>query len=318
MNTTTGTFALATTVEERLGDPYDPTNPNGFQAILAAREAGRPPAGEPFRALGVGGAEVGHVDPESLMHALRAGYRRSPTLARSRGGAQRGSGAVTVGATAVGTLDSGLRMTLRHLRARRLYGAAAIDIPQLRAVLAGAYADLLLCDTLTTLAVRGTDAFPARPDAHDSVVRVLVPRVLQGAMDRLSMALGSRFYIRESEHAAFHLLLNEMQRALFAAEGRPDGQPNPADRPGRPPGPAGHAAPLSGMTGADLTTAPAVTALCDPELLAAAPGRALLTRVRRTPQSSGPALERLATELDHRYDTGRSFGLAERPLPDRP
>ncbi|MFD8163922.1 hypothetical protein, partial [Streptomyces malaysiensis] len=100
--------------------------------------------------------------------------------------------------------------------------------------------------------------------------------------------------------------------------GKLDGKPNRADGLGWPLGPAGHAAPLSGMTGADLTTAPAVTALCDPELLAAAPGRALLTRVRRTPQPSGPALERLATELDHRYDTGRSFGLAERPLPDRP
>ncbi|MGV9850787.1 hypothetical protein ACWDWU_18755 [Streptomyces sp. NPDC003442] len=317
MNTTTASVALATTVEKRLGDPYDTANPNGFRAILAAREAGHPPSGEPFRALGAGGAEDGDASPESRMHALRAGYRRSPTLTRSGGEAQRGSGAVTVGAAAIGTLDSGLRMTLRHLRARRLYGAAAIDIPQLRAVLAGAYADLLLCDALTTLAVRGTDAFPARPDAHDRVVRVLVPRVLQGAMDRLSLAMGSRFYIRESEHAAFHLLLNEMQHALFAAEGRPGGTGR-GSRAGRPPEPAGHAAPLNGMTGAELTTAPAVTALCDPELLAAAPGRALVTHARRTPQPSGPALERLYADLDHRYDTGRSFDLAERPLPDRP
>ncbi|MER8162671.1 hypothetical protein [Streptomyces sp. NPDC094472] len=314
MNTTTGSVALATTVEERLGDPYDTANPNGFQAILATREAGQPPAGEPFRAIGADGAESGDVDPESLMHALRAGYRRSPTLTWPGGGAQWGSGAVTPGAAAVGTLDSGLRMALCHLRARRLYGAAAIDIPQLRAVLAGAHADLLLCDTLTTLAVRNTDAFPARPDAHDRVVRILVPRVLQGAMDRLSLAMGSRFYIREGEHPAFHLLLNEMQSALFAA----------GSRPGRPPQPADAAAPLRGMTAADLTTAPAVTALCDPELLAAAPGHALITRAalstqgRGTPRPSQAALERLYAELDHRYDAGHSFDLAERPLPDRP
>ncbi len=316
MTTTTGSVALATTVEKRLGDPYDTTNPNGFRAILAAREAGQPPAGESFRVDGIDG---GDVDPESLMHALRAGYRRSPTLTRSDGGAQWGSGAVTVGAAAVGTLDSGLRMTLRHLRARRLYGAAAIDIPQLRAVLAGAYADLLLCDTLTTLAVRNTDAFPARPDAHDRVVRILVPRVLQGAMDRLSLAMGSRFYIREGEHPAFHLLLNEMQGALFAPDGRAAG-----GRAGRLPEPAVAAAPLSGMTVADLITAPAVTALCDPELLAAAPGQALITRAalitpgRGTPRASEAALERLFAELDRRYDTGHSFDLAERPLPDRP
>ncbi|GAA1696406.1 hypothetical protein [Streptomyces yatensis] len=311
MTTATGPIALAATVEERLGDPYDTTNPNGFQAILNAREAGQPPAGKPFRVDGIGG---GDVDSESLMHALRAGYRRSPLLTRSGGGAQRGSGTVTTGAAAVGTLDSGLRMTLRHLRARRLYGAAAIDIPQLRAVLAGACADLLLCDTLTTLAVRNTDAFPARPGAHDRVVRFLVPRVLQDAMDRLSLAMGSRFYIREGEHPAFQLLLNEMQSALFAADG-------PL---GRPPNPADAAAPLSGMTAADLTTAPAVTALCDPELLAAAPGHALITRAARstpgrgTPRPSQAALERLYAELDRRYDTGHSFDLAERPLPDRP
>ncbi|MFI0770995.1 hypothetical protein ACH4TQ_39820 [Streptomyces sp. NPDC021218] len=316
MTTTTGSVALATTVEKRLGDPYDTTNPNGFRAILAAREAGQPPAGEPFRVDGVDG---GDVDPEPLMHALRAGYRRSPTLTRSGGGAQWGSGAVTVGAIAVGTLDSGLRMTLRHLRARRLYGAAAIDIPQLRAVLAGAYADLLVCDTLTTLAVRNTDAFPARPDAHDRVVRILVPRVLQGAMDRLSLAMGSRFYIREGEQPAFHLLLNEMQSALFAADGRAaDG------RPDRLPEPAVAVAPLSGMTVADLTTAPAVTALCDPELLGAAPGHALITRAalitpgRGTPRPPQAALDHLFAELDRRYDTGHSFDLAERPLPDRP
>ncbi|MEV5779027.1 hypothetical protein AB0L49_49070 [Streptomyces antimycoticus] len=314
MTTTTGSAALAATVEERLGDPYDTTNPNGFRAILAAREAGHRPTGEPFRAIGADGAESGEVDPEPLMHALRAGYRRSPTLTRSGGGAQWGSGAVTAGAAAVGTLDSGLRMTLRHLRARRLYGAAAIDIPQLRAVLAGAYADLLLCDTLTTLAVRNTDAFPARPDALDRVVRIFVPRVLQGAMDRLSLAMGSRFYIREGEHPAFHLLLNEMQSALFAVDGRPGRLPNPADA----------AAPLSGMTAADLTTAPAVTALCDPELLAAAPGQAvigraaLITSGRGTPRPSQAALDRLYAELDRRYDTGHSFDLAERPLPDRP
>ncbi|MET7934235.1 hypothetical protein [Streptomyces sp. NPDC005322] len=305
MNTTiSGPAAHASALEERLGDPYDTANPYGFRAILAAREAGQPLDGEPFDAVGT---EDHGAEPETVLHALRAVYRRSPMLTRPGQEAERGSGAVTAGA-AVGAVDSGLRMTLRHLRARRLYGAAAVDIPQLRAVLAGAYADLLLCDALTTLAVRGTDAMPARPGAHDRMVRVLVPRVLQGAMDRLSMAMGSRFYIREGEHAIFHLLLNEMQRALFAPDGRP----------GRPPAPVDAAVPLTGITIADLATAPAVTALCDPELLAAAPGRALTTRARRTPQPSGPAQERLYAELNRRYDTSRSFDLAERPLPDRP
>ncbi|WNE94152.1 hypothetical protein PS467_01850 [Streptomyces luomodiensis] len=312
MNTTSGPVALAATLEERLGDPYDPANPYGFRAILAAREARQPLDDTPFDAfdaidaIDVIGAADGDDDPEALLHALRAGYRRSPALTRTGHTARWGSGAMTAGA-AVGTLDSGLRMTLRHLRTRRLYGAAAVDIPQLRAVLAGAYADLLLCDALTTLAARGTDVLPTRPGAHAELVRALVPRVLQGAMDRLSIAMGSRFYITEGEHAAFPLLLNEMQASLFTAAGRPARPAAPADT-----------APLTGITVTDLVTAPAITALYDPELLAAAPGGTLTTRARRTPQPTGPAQERLYAELNRRYDTGRSFDLAERSLPDRP
>ncbi|AZQ32227.1 hypothetical protein EJ357_00995 [Streptomyces cyaneochromogenes] len=267
MNTT------ATTVEERLGDPYDTANPFGFHAIVAAREAGRPLDGEP---LDLGDAQ----DTERLMHAARAVYRRSPALARPPA-----DGAVAAGA-AVGALDSGLRIAIRHLRARRLYGAAAADIPQLRAVLAGVLADLLLCDALTTLAVRDTE------NAPDSD---FVPRVLQAAMDRLSLLMGSRFYIRQGEHAVFQLLLSETQQALFV--------------PGRPPRSPSAPVPLN-----------AATALCDPELLAAAPGRTLFPAAtrRRAAQPAGPVQERLYEELVRRYEASRAFDLTERPLPDRP
>ncbi|CAL9505521.1 hypothetical protein [Streptomyces pilosus] len=287
MNTLTAVEAL----EQRLGDPFDPANPHGFDALLAAAEARRPPDPEPWR--------VPSGAPEPVLHALRAVCRRSPALARTPGTGAADE-ALAVGARA-GALDSALRITLRHLRGRRLYGAAAADLPVLRSVLSGAFADLLLCDALTTLAVRGTDALPDRPDATAHAVTAFVPRVLQGALDRLSVVMGSRFYIREGDHASFQRLLHETQRALFGA-----GRRTPERDPAAP-------FPLDA-----LLAAPAVTGLYDPALLAAAPGRALNGRARRTPQPTGSAHERLYADLVDRHEANLALDLTRRPLPDRP
>ncbi|MYV72100.1 hypothetical protein GT043_40560, partial [Streptomyces sp. SID2131] len=162
-------------------------------------------------------------DPESVLHALRALHRRAPARAPEP---PAGAPAATVAGASVGALDSALRITLRHLRSRHLYGAPAIELPALRALLAGAHADLLLCDALTTLAVRGADPLPGRPGALARAATALAPRALQGAMDRLSVVMGSRFYLREGAHASFQRLLHETQRALFGA-GRPVPDPAP-------------------------------------------------------------------------------------------
>lgn len=299
MTTVTAPTGPADAVEQHLGDPYDTANPHGFGAILAAREAGRPQDGD---LLPDGLTEGAHLTPEAWLHALRALYRRSPRLGRTVRADlpdnEPRATALAVGAC-VGALDSALRVTVRHLRGRRLYGAPAIDIPHLREVLAGVHADLLLCDVLTGLAVRGEDALPGREGTHEQAVLGLVPRVLQGALDRLSVLMGSRFYIREGETAVFQLLLNETQRELFA----------PARGPRPAPGP---------LPFTELVTAPPVTALLDPELSAAAPGRILTTPARRAPQPSGAVQQRLYADLVRRYDGARTFDLAERRLPDRP
>ncbi|MCF1596017.1 hypothetical protein [Streptomyces muensis] len=301
MTTATDPTTLADAVERHLGDPYDDTNPFGFRAILTASETGQPVGADGALPFPVPPAAA-QSGPEPWLHALRALYRRSPRLARTVPTPSFGAGlptaALHIGA-GVGALDSALRITVRHLRTRWLYGAAAGEIPRLREVLCGALADLLLCDALTTLAVRGTDALPTRQGAHQRAVCHLVPRALQGALDRLSVVMGSRFYIRVGEHAAFQLLLGETQRELFA--------------PGRQPHPDPAPVPL-----ADLITAPAVSALLDPAIAQAAPGHARASGRRRAPEPSGPVQERLYAELTRRYDTARSFDLAERPLPDRP
>lgn len=285
----------ATALEHHLGDPYDDTNPYGFRALVAAREAGRPLTGEPFA------HHVPHAQDRAALPALRALYRRSPALAGAAADQARATAALRSGA-AVGTLDSGLRLTLRHLRARALYGAPAVDIPQLRAVLAGAFADLLLCDALTTPAADGDDPDTARSRA----VQALVSRALQGAMDRLSMLLGSRFYLREGAHAGFPLLLRELQHELFAARSH---QPSTEDR---------HPAPPPTLSAAEPLTSAQTTDLCDPAWLAAAPARALTTDVRRLTQPTGAVQAQLYADLVRRYETGHSFDLADRPVPDRP
>ncbi|MEU0448082.1 hypothetical protein [Streptomyces tendae] len=299
MTAVTVSTDLADTVEQHLGDPYDTANPRGFAAVLAVRETGRPQTGDLLPDALTASA---HPTPEAWLHALRALYRRSPGLGSTvrTGLPDNGprAAALAVGAC-VGALDSALRVTVRHLRGRLLYGAPAIDIPQLREVLAGVHADLLLCDVLTTLAVRGEDALPAREGAHEQAVLGLVPRVLQGALDRLSVLMGSRFYVREGETGIFQLLLNGAQRELFA----------PAHGPRPAPGPL----PLT-----ELVTAPCAVALLDPELARAAPGRVLTTPARRSPQPSGDVQQRLYADLIRRYEGARTFDLVERRIPDRP
>ncbi|MFH8716911.1 acyl-CoA dehydrogenase family protein [Streptomyces zaomyceticus] len=281
------TTTLADTVEETLGDPFDATNPHGFHALVDTAEGRRPFDATPWH--------LPDGDPESVLHALRALHRRSPALAPAP---PAGAPAATVVGASVGALDSALRITLRHLRSRHLYGAPASDLPALRTLLAGAYADLLLCDTLATLAVRGTEPLPDRPGALAHAAEALAPRALQGAMDRLSVVMGSRFYIREGAHSSFQRLLYETQRALFGAD-RPVLDPEPV--------------PL-----AALLAAPAVVESADPILLAAAPGLALTGSSRRVPQPGGAVQERLYEELVARYEAGTTFDHTRRPLPDRP
>ncbi|GAA3348524.1 hypothetical protein GCM10020358_67310 [Amorphoplanes nipponensis] len=238
-------------LEQRLGDPYDAGNPYGFRAVCAAAEAG---GTVPLPAGAGTGAD------------LRALYRRSPRAARAAH--PDVADGEWIGA-AVGAVDSGLRIAVRHLRARRLYDRPAFEIPYLRAALAGVLADLLLCDRLLA------------PD-HERVAHGFVPRALRAAMDTLSVLLGSRFYIRVGEPAAFAVLFREAQEHLLA-----------------------------------LSTMPPVPAAAVRDLLPGAEAPAL-HRARggwRTPPAPAAGL---VDDLIDRYRDNRSFDLSRRPLPDRP
>ncbi|MEU9291694.1 acyl-CoA dehydrogenase family protein [Streptomyces sp. NPDC048275] len=119
-----------------------------------------------------------------------------------------------------GILDTGLRTTLRHLTARRLYGRRAVDLPEVRSVLAATHADLLLCDAFATVAARAIHLVPAETGIYAQAVKFFVSKVLMDAMHRLSTLLGAHFYIREGEHAIFQKLLRDIQPAGFGHAAR--------------------------------------------------------------------------------------------------
>ncbi|WP_037924418.1 acyl-CoA dehydrogenase [Streptomyces violaceorubidus] len=119
-----------------------------------------------------------------------------------------------------GMLDTGLRTTLRHLSTRTLYGRPATELPEVRSVLAGVHADLLLCDAFATVGTRALHLLPAETPLYAQAVKYFISRVLMDAMHRLSTLLGAHFYIREGEHAIFQKLLRDIQPAGFGHAAR--------------------------------------------------------------------------------------------------
>ncbi|MFE5093329.1 acyl-CoA dehydrogenase [Streptomyces sp. NPDC056638] len=126
----------------------------------------------------------------------------------------------TLVAMFTGILDTALRTAVRHLSSRTLYGRPAIDLPEVRSVLAATYADLLLCDAFSTVATRAIHLVPAETAIYSSAVKYFVSKVLMDAMHRLSTLLGSHFYVREGEHAIFQKLLRDNQLAGFGHAAR--------------------------------------------------------------------------------------------------
>ncbi|MCX5096707.1 acyl-CoA dehydrogenase [Streptomyces sp. NBC_00365] len=120
----------------------------------------------------------------------------------------------------VGLLDTALRTALRGARGRRLYGAAATDLPLSRSILAEAFADLLLADMFVTVAARSAHTATARAGVYAAAVKALVPKVLMGAVYRLSELLGSQFYLRGGPQALFQKLLRDVQPTAFGHASR--------------------------------------------------------------------------------------------------
>lgn len=104
-------------------------------------------------------------------------------------------------ALSLGAADTALGVTLEFLLSRELYGDQAIQIPQVRRGLADTIADLWLCESLALLACRCIHLVPEQMSVLAAVVKWYVPTTVESVLQRLSVLLGARYYLRE-EHCA--------------------------------------------------------------------------------------------------------------------
>ncbi len=109
----------------------------------------------------------------------------------------------------LGAADTALRVAVGFARARQLYGATAFDIPEVRARIAGAFADLLLADCVAITAMRGIHVAPEQISVMSAVVKYWVPTTAEAAVRDLAIVLGARYYLREGETAIFQKMLRD-------------------------------------------------------------------------------------------------------------
>jgi alkylation response protein AidB-like acyl-CoA dehydrogenase len=167
-----------------------------------------------FRSVGMRGVQLGGiefddcpVDASGLLGAPGQGLEtamRSFQLTRT---------ALPAMMTAI--VDTGLRVTLGHLRSRELYGRTAADLPVLRAMLAGVFADLLLCEAVASTGLRALHLLPEAASTYAAAVKYTLATTLLDAMRTLSGVLGAQFYLRDSEHAIFQKLIRDIKPVAF-------------------------------------------------------------------------------------------------------
>ncbi|GAB2781178.1 acyl-CoA dehydrogenase family protein [Amycolatopsis magusensis] len=191
-NGTRGAFA---TIFARTGA----AGPRGFSAFLVEKAALDPARWSPeHRALTLGlrGADVSGINfdrcpvPASALIGLRGhGLDEAiKTLQLSR---------VLVTGMCLGAADTGLRVTLDHIRSRVLYGRTVHELPVIREQVLAAYADLLIADCVTAPANRAFSVAPERQSLWSSVTKYLVPMLTDDALGGLSAVLAARHYLRE-------------------------------------------------------------------------------------------------------------------------
>ncbi|GAQ50760.1 acyl-CoA dehydrogenase [Streptomyces acidiscabies] len=119
-----------------------------------------------------------------------------------------------------GPVETGLRVALRHLTTRPLYGATAADLPHVRSALAGVFADLLLVECFGAAAVRAVHVLPDEASVLSAVYKHFGSAVLLDAMNTLSELLGAHFYLRTGPTAIFQKLLRDVRLVGFGHAAR--------------------------------------------------------------------------------------------------
>ncbi|MET8040495.1 acyl-CoA dehydrogenase [Micromonospora sp. NPDC005215] len=103
-----------------------------------------------------------------------------------------------VGGMTLGAADTALRIALRHARGRILYGRPALALPPVRALLAGAFADLLAAEATQLAAARALDVALHRMPLWSAVAKYVVPDFCVDAVSACGEVLSARAYLREN------------------------------------------------------------------------------------------------------------------------
>ncbi|MFE5144485.1 hypothetical protein ACFRDV_43930 [Streptomyces fagopyri] len=181
-------------LEALLGDPWDAANPYGLPALTTTRTtrttrttgtdgsgAGEERAGLPA-AAGLGRIRAA----DQLVRALRPVLRRDVALGAALAAALRPCPvpAALLGPAALLAATGTVLRQAARIVAGRCHGEPALR--QWRPVLATVFADLLACESLTSVALRG----PARPGALlPAVAGYVVPTVVADVLAQLELVL---------------------------------------------------------------------------------------------------------------------------------
>ncbi|MGI5375522.1 acyl-CoA dehydrogenase family protein [Streptomyces sp. CA-251387] len=105
---------------------------------------------------------------------------------------------------ALSAVDTSLRLALDFAERRVLLGDAISDVPYTRRQLTEAFADLMLADAMVLGAARALQAAPEQISVWSSVVKYLVPTLLQKTQAQLTVVLGARTFLRDHPHYGMH------------------------------------------------------------------------------------------------------------------
>ncbi|MCX4582491.1 acyl-CoA dehydrogenase family protein [Streptomyces sp. NBC_01481] len=118
---------------------------------------------------------------------------------------------------AMSATDTALRLVLDFTEVRVLMGGTVSDVPYSRRQLTESFADLMLADAVSLGAVRALQAAPEQISVWSSVVKYLVPTLLEKTMSQLNVVLGARFFLRDHPHYGMHQkMLRDLMVANFA------------------------------------------------------------------------------------------------------
>nr|AHH53504.1 acyl-CoA dehydrogenase [Saccharomonospora piscinae] len=127
---------------------------------------------------------------------------------------------VVLSGMTTGLLDTALRVALRHVSSRSLYGGAAMDLPWVRAQLAAAYADLVVCETVVDVAARAVHLIPAEASLHAASAKYLVSGLVSRAVGGLAGVLGAHSYVRDGATGMFQKLVRDVKSAAIVHASR--------------------------------------------------------------------------------------------------